>query len=244
MPPRSSFLDRRIHVLGGSLPMPVALLITVTLVSSILAAQLRGFGAFSPLVPILVFAGQVWRLVTYVFVMRNPLGLIFGCLAIFWFGRDLLRIWGPVGLLARYVGVAAAAGAITCLMAFLSPQLQMVEFVGMWPATSALIIAWALVFPGRTMLFNFIVPLSGRNLIYATFASTLLYALLGGSIAVYIPDFVAQVVTLAAMRGNPFGGLWAKVKFEVAYRRWKHRSSNLREVPRPRSRDEDPRWYH
>ena len=94
------------------------------------------------------------------------------------------------------------------------------------------------------MLFNFIVPLSGRNLIYATFASTLLYALLAGSVAVYIPDFVAQGVTLAAMRGNPFGGLWAKVKFELAYRRWRHRSRNLREVPRQESRDEDPRWYH
>jgi len=45
-------------------------------------------------------------------------------------------------------------------------------------------------------------------------------------------------------RRNPLGGLWAKVKFELAYRRWRHRSRNLREVPRQESRDEDPRWYH
>jgi len=240
---RGRFLDRRFEVLGGSLPAPVALLIAVTLASSILAAQLRGFGAFAPLVPVLVFAGQLWRVATFVFVMRDPIGLIFGCLALFWFGRDLVRVWGPVRFLARYLGIAAAAGTITCLLAFVSPRLMGTEFAGIWPTVSALIIAWACVFPGRTMLFNFVVPLSGRNLIYATFASTLLYALLAGSMTVYIPDFAAQLVTLAAMRGNPFGGLWARLKFEVAYGRWRRKASRLRAVPRP-DQDDRPRYYH
>ena len=87
-------------------------------------------------------------------------------------------------------------------------------------------------------------PLHGRNLIYATLAGTLLFALLSGSIASYVPHFAAELLALLALRRSPLGELWTKVKFELAYRRWRHRSSNLREVPRPRSRDEDPRWYH
>ena len=86
------------------------------------------------------------------------------------------------------------------------------------------------------------VPLSGRNLIYATLGGTLIFALLGG-IANFIPHFAAQLIALAALRGTPLGQVWARVKFELAYRGWRRRASRLREVPRP-SRDEPTRWYH
>jgi membrane associated rhomboid family serine protease len=221
----------------------VALLIGATLVSSILAARMAGFLENAALVPGFVLQGEVWRLATFVFVMLDPLSLIFGCLALYWFGGDLVRVWGPFRFLRNYLSVAVVAAAITCLVAIAAQRLLGAVIVGAWPAISAMIIAWACLFPGRTMMFNFIVPLSGRNLIYATFASTLLYALLAGSISRYIPDFAAQIVTLAAMRGNPFGGLWARLKFEVAYGRWRRRASRLRAVPRPDEQDR-PRYYH
>jgi membrane associated rhomboid family serine protease len=240
---RRGFLDRSYGVLGGSLPAPVALVIGATLVSSILAAQLAGFGLAIALVPGYVLQGQVWRLVSWVFVEPDPLGLIFAGLALYWFGRDLVRVWGAARFLGAYVGLAAVAAAITCAAAFASPVLMGARFVGAWPIVSGLIIAWACVFPTRSMLLYFVIPLQGRNLIYATLAGTLLFALLGGSLAAYIPHFAAQLVTLAAMRGNPFGGLWARLKFEVAYGRWRRRASRLRAVPRPDEHDR-PRYYH
>ena len=239
---RTRFLDRRFHVLGGFLPAPVALLIAATLVSSILAAQLATFRPATVLVPAFVLAGELWRLVSYAFIIRDPLGLIFASLTLYWFGRDLVRVWGPLRFLGAYLSLAAAAAAITCVAALAFRRLLAVEFTGAWPAVSALIIAWACVFPSRTMMFNFVVPLQGRNLIYATFASTLLFGLLGGSLVPYIPDFAAQLLSLAVMRGNPLRPLWARVRFELAYGRWRRRTSRLREVPRPR--DEGPRYYH
>jgi membrane associated rhomboid family serine protease len=245
MSPRSTFLDRRIHVLGGSLPMPVALLIGAILVSSILSAWVRGWLEGGALVPTFIIRGEAWRLVTWAFFETNPLGLIFAALALFWFGSDLVRLWGPGRFLATYLGLAAAAGGVTCLLALPLRQLMGLMFVGAWPIISALIIAWAIAFPTRSIFVYFVLPLQGRNLIYATLGGTLLFALLSGSIVSYVPHFVAELLALVAMRrGNPLGGLWAKVKFELAYRRWKHRSRNLREVPRQPSRDEDPRWYH
>jgi hypothetical protein len=107
---------------------------------------------------------------------------------------------------------------------------------------SALIIVWARTFPTRNMLLYFVVPLSGRNLVYATLGGTLLFALLGG-FAGFVPHFAAQLVGLVWLPGKPWGDLLARVKFELAYRRWRHRSSRLREVPRP-ARDETTRWYH
>ena len=245
MPPRSTFLDKRIHVLGGSLPMPAALLIGAILVSSILGAQVPGWFEGGALVPAFVLKGEAWRLVTWAFFEMNPLGLIFAALALFWFGSDLVRLWGPGRFLLTYLGLAAAAAGVTCLLALAWSRLMGLVFVGAWPVISGLIIAWAIAFPTRSIFVYFVLPLHGRNLIYATLGGTLLFALLSGGVASYVPNFVAELLALVAMRRrNPLGDLWAKVKFELAYRRWRHRSRNLREVPRQQSRDEDPRWYH
>lgn len=240
--PRMRFLDRRFDVLGGSLPAPVALLIAATLVTSILAAQLAGFAEAGALVPGYVFLGQLWRLVTWVFFEQDPLGLIFAALALFWFGRDLVRVWGPLRFLGAYLGLAAAAAGITCLAALALPGLRAYPFLGAWPVVSALIVAWACVFPSRSMLLYFVIPLNGRNLVYATLGGTLLFALLSRDKAAYIPHFAAQLLSLAALRGNPLRPLWARLRFELAYGRWRRRTSRLREVPRPR--DEGPRYYH
>jgi membrane associated rhomboid family serine protease len=238
-----SFLDRRFVVLGGSVPVPVALLIAATLVCSILSARLVGFGHASALVPGFVFTGQIWRLATWVFIEPDPLGLIFACLGLFWFGSDLLRIWGARRFLGAYLGLAAAAGGVTCAAALVPRTVLMGHpFVGAWAPVSALIIAWACAFPDRTMALYFVVRLHGRNLVYATLGGTLIFALLGG-IENYIPHFAAQLVCLAWMKGNPIRPLLARVRFELAYGRWRRRTSRLREVPRP-PRDENPRYYH
>lgn len=242
MPTRIPWLDRRFRVLGGSLPAPVALLIGVTLVCSIAGAQLAGVAAAGALIPGYVFFGQLWRLFTWAFFEQDALGLIFAALALFWFGSDLVRIWGPVRFLASYLGLAGAAAAVTCALALVWPGLRVHPYLGAWPVVSALIIAWAICFPTRNILLYFVVPLHGRNLIYATLGGTLLFALLGG-VQGFVPHFAAQLVTLAAMRGTPLGQLWARVRFELAYRGWRRRARGLREVPRP-SRDEPSRWYH
>ena len=242
MPP-AGWLDRRFSLLGGSLTAAGGLLIGLTLVTSILGAQVPGFAAAGELTPSLVFRGQLWRMVTWVFFEQNPLGLIFAALAIYWFGNDLVRIWGPVRFLATYLGVAAAAASVTCLLSLVSPPLYTFGFRGAWPVISALIIAWACAFPTRNILVYFVLPLSGKNLIYATLGGTVLFALLSGWVGAYVPHFAAELLSLAAMRGKGLGNLWARVKFELAYRNWRRRTSRLREVPRP-PRDETPRWYH
>ena len=242
MAPRASWLDRRFQLLGGSLPASIALLIGAMLIASILGAQVAGVVATGALVPALVFAGQLWRLVTWAFFEQDAIGLIFGALALFWFGGDLVRIWGPVRFLASYLGLAAGAASVTCAVALVWPGLRPHPFVGIWPVVSALIIAWASAFPTRNLLLYFVVPLSGRNLVYATLGGTLIFALLGG-VSSFIPHFAAQLLSLAAMRRTPLRDLWTKARFELAYRGWRRRSSRLREVPRA-SRDEHTRWYH
>ncbi len=242
MPRTTPWLDRRYSVLGGTLRAPVALLIGATLACSILGAQAPTVLALGVLYPSLVFEGQVWRLFTWVLVELDPLGLIFACLGLFWFGNELARVWGPGRLLAAYFGIAGAAGLVTCLAAAAWKPLAALPFLGPWTVVSALIVAWAVVFPTRDIFVYFVLPLHGRNLVLATFAGTALYALLGGGLRL-VPHFAAQLLVLAALGRSPFGGLWSKLRFEIAYRGWKRRSRRLHEVPRP-PRDDGPRWFH
>ena len=53
--------------------------------------------------------GEVWRLVTWVLFELDPLGLIFAALALFWFGGELVRVWGPGRFLLTYFAIAAAS---------------------------------------------------------------------------------------------------------------------------------------
>jgi membrane associated rhomboid family serine protease len=237
------WLDRSYGVLGGSLPAPIALLIAATFAASILAAQFPGFGQVGALVPAHVATGEVWRLFTWVLFEVDPLGLIFAALALFWFGGTLVGVWGPGRFLATYFVIAAGSGLVTCLFALFLPRLQGAHFIGPWPIVDALIIAFAIYFPGRDIFLYLVLPLRGRNLIYATLAGTLLVALLSGDLTRYIPHFAAELGTLAWLRGTPLGPLWARIKYEFAYRRWRHRASKLKAVPPP-SPDEAPRWYH
>jgi membrane associated rhomboid family serine protease len=241
MPP-ARWLDRRFSLLGGSLTAASALLIGVTLVTSILGAQLPGLAGAGALVPGLVLTGQLWRMVTWVFFEQHPLGLVFAALAIYWFGNDLVRIWGPVRFLATYLGLAAAAAGVTCVVGLAWPAVYAHPFLGAWAVVSGMIVAWACAFPTRNILVYFVLPLSGKNLIYATLGGTLLFALFS-SFGLFVPHFAAELLTLAAMRGRGLRNFWARVKFELAYRNWRRRTSRLREVPRP-PRDETPRWYH
>jgi membrane associated rhomboid family serine protease len=240
---RTRWLDRSYEVLGGRLPAPIAFLIAATFAASILAAQFAGVGATGVLVPGLVAMGEVWRLVTWVFFQLDPIGLIFGALALFWIGSALVGVWGPGRFLATYFVIAAAGGLVTCLFALLLPRLRGAAFSGPWPIVDALIIAYAVYFPNRDILVYFVLPLRGRNLIYATLAGTLLFALLSGDLSLFIPHFTAELGTLAWLRGTPLGPLWARLKYEFAYRRWRRRASKLKAVPPP-SPDEAPRWYH
>jgi len=160
---------------GGRVPATVGGLISATVVASLLGALGRGYGlvAAAALVPELVWEGQLWRMATWVFFETDPLSLLFGALTLYWFGRDLCFAWGPRRFVATFFGIAAAAATVTCLLArFAWPTLMGAAWTGSWPVISALIIAWAMIFPERQILFMLALPVSGRALLWLTLAAT------------------------------------------------------------------------
>ncbi|HKC14071.1 MAG TPA: rhomboid family intramembrane serine protease [Vicinamibacteria bacterium] len=239
-------LSGNFNVLGGRVPVVVALLIGLTFGGSILGAVsvrsglplLHGAALF----PDRVLAGEVWRLLTWVFFETDPLSLIFACLGLWWFGRDLTGAWGPVRFLAVYVGLAVATAGVTCLLALLlSPGLAGLVAVGPWALVTALIVAWALLYPHQDVLVYFVLPLRGQTLIYATVGGTVLFAIFYG-VDRFLPHFIAQGLMWLYVRQS-LRRLWLKFRFALQQRSSRRRSPYIRPVGRS-DRSEPPRWLH
>jgi membrane associated rhomboid family serine protease len=226
---------------GGRVPPTVGGLISAIVVASLLGALGHGYGLVdaAALVPAYVWRGQVWRLVTWVFFETDPLSLLFGGLTLYWFGRDLCFAWGARRFLATFFGIAVGAAVVTCLLGqFVWPTLLGAGWTGSWPVISALIVAWAMIFPERQILFMMALPISGRALLWLTLGGTLLYAIFG-RLFLYVPHLTAQLLMIAYARGWSLRGFWQSLRIKQYERRARRRASHLKVVKK-----DPPRWMN
>lgn len=244
---RVRFLHRHVAILGASFPLAPLLLAGLTLAATIAgAAGLRNgvrwilaLGVLSP--DAVLGSGQVWRLLTWTFFEPAPLSLIFAAFTFLFFGRDLCNSWGPEKFLLRCLGLVAATGVVSCLIArFVWVDLWDGAWYSAWPLGESIIIAWATQLPMSQVLVYFVLPVGGQRLVILTIAGTLIFAALSG-FGGYVPHFVAQGLTLAWLHGVSPRTLWRRLKVRTV--RWSPRraQSRLRPVERP---SEPPRWLH
>ena len=111
---------------------------------------------------------EVWRLVTYLFI-HDPAGfghILFNMLALWMFGVDLERRWGTRGFLRYYAITGIGAGIATAIVSLLpfaaTRDIYLASTIGASGAIYGLLLAWALLFPDRQILFMFIFPLPAR----------------------------------------------------------------------------------
>jgi membrane associated rhomboid family serine protease len=124
------------------------------------AAFDAGFSCLS-LRPAAVFShGYVWQLLTYAFLHdpANLLHILFNMLFLFWFGREIEVVWGARRFLAFYLTAAVfAASAFAAIHYFIWPLKG--PCVGASGAVMALVMAYGLRWPNRTLLFMFLFPM-------------------------------------------------------------------------------------
>jgi membrane associated rhomboid family serine protease len=186
-------------------------------------------GAFG-LAPVVVFEQfQVWRLATYLFV-HDPNGfthILFNMLALWMFGVDLERRWGTVGFVKYYAVTGVGAGIATALLSLLPfdamRAMYDVTTVGASGAIYGLLLAWALLFPHRNILFMFIFPLPARVAAILMGAMAFLAATSGRS------SGVAEATHLS---GLVIGWFYLKgprnTRLDLQYRLTKWRMSRMR----------------
>lgn len=177
----------------------IARWIGITVAATLLANLVPGVAWLAALIPERVWHGELWRLVTWVFIERGPVTLVWTCVAIYKLGGDLVDRWGHRGFLRYMIGVLGAAAAVTCLAAWASETIWHHVQLGGFAVGDALVIAWARQFPNRVIKIEGILDLNGRNLIAVTIAITCAYALFAGPLAM-LPELAA--CAFAYYRGN------------------------------------------
>lgn len=162
------------------MPWGIGLAMTLVVGASVLAALSRvGFAPFA-LVPQAVWRGEIWRLATWPLVQPSPIGLVFGCLALYWFGGPLAGRWGS-GVLLRVLGALLAAASVgTCLVGLVDRGVWHSSTLGLWAPMSALVVAWGLSFPYDQVRIYWVIPVRGYVLAWLTVALTVLYVVYGG----------------------------------------------------------------
>lgn len=103
----------------------------------------------------------LWQPLTYVFVHGGMMHLLWNMLALWMFGAELERTWGTRRFLRFYFACGFIAGLMVISAALI--------FGGMGDATLGasgailgLLVGYAIVFPERTILFGFLIPMKSK----------------------------------------------------------------------------------
>jgi membrane associated rhomboid family serine protease len=94
-----------------------------------------------------------WQLVTYAFLHASAGHILFNMLGVYSFGADLERVWGPRRFLTYYIACAVAAGVTQLVFAAVTGAVY--PTVGASGAVFGLLLAFALLFPHRTVMLLF-----------------------------------------------------------------------------------------
>ena len=164
--------------------------IWITLLASIAAGVSGALAGWAALAPAQIWRGQVWRLVTWVFVEPGALSLILTCASLYRFGGDLAPRWGDRRLRRFLIEILGGAAVVTALLGLISTEVWHTRYLGGWAACDVLVIAWARQYPDSVLVLYGLLRLNGRNLITVVIAITCAYALFAGPLAM-APELLA-----------------------------------------------------
>jgi membrane associated rhomboid family serine protease len=110
--------------------------------------------------------GRIWQLATYLFLHADIFHILFNMLAVWMFGVDLERRWGTLAFVRYYAVVGIGAGvsmvAVSLLPFAATQSTYFATTIGASGAVYGLLMAWAIIFPHRTILFLGVFPLTAR----------------------------------------------------------------------------------
>src|SRR5438105_4822344 len=159
-------LERRFGFLG--IPGLIRIVIGFTALVYVLVYLNRGFESFLTLDPALILRGQVWRLVTYIFIPQtfSPLWVLLALWFLWFIGEGLERAWGPFRLtLYFFVGMIGTTVAAFFFGSNFSNGMLI----------ASLFFAFARFYPDEVIYILFILPVKIKWLAWV-FAAFLMLA--------------------------------------------------------------------
>jgi membrane associated rhomboid family serine protease len=118
----------------------------------------------------LVLKGQIWRLITYIFVptVGNVLWVIIGAMFQSWLGRGLEQAWGAFRLTLYFVGGMLAMAVGSMIFGYTATGLFLFQ---------SLLMAFAVIYPNEEILLFFILPVKIKWIAWLNVAMTVLFVM-------------------------------------------------------------------
>ena len=221
---------------GGRIPALLGALLLLTATMSIGAVFFPPVAVWTALVAGSLAKGQAWRLVSWPFVQEDPMSLVFGGLALFFFVPALAREEGESRLAGRLLGITIATALTTHLVGWLLGV--SFAYLGIWPIVDVVVILWALSHPDDRVLLYFALPVSGMVLAWITLGTNALFVIwaIGRGGLAGLVGMMPLIAATAIAWGVARGRLGAPRRWRLAWRDWwlerqlKRRSRRLRVV--------------
>ena len=175
-----------------------------------------------PLIPAAVVKDfKVWQLATYMFLHAGFGHIIWNMLALWMFGADLEQMWGTRKFLRFYFFCGIGAGICVVLLNYLLPWGKPnIPTMGSSGAIFGILMACAMLFPTRTILWGFLIPIQMKFFVMIVGAIAFMMSFQSGS----------NVSNFAHLGGLLFGYIFLKTPrwnldfigpINRQYREWK-----------------------
>jgi membrane associated rhomboid family serine protease len=238
---RSSIGDS--FTFGGRIPGTIGIILVLTLVASVLAWRSPALRSAAAFYPAAILGGEIWRLVTWVFVAPDPFTLLFGALVLWQFGSQLSYVWSERTFLRRYLGYTVGAGVVATVVALLWSGAN-VPHLGLWPTVNALLVSWALIYPAQQVNIWGVLPLTGRTFALLILVGTVLYGIFAGFGAFLLHFSALAIAWGLATRGLAWGRTSRRMQGWWTDREARRRSKHLKVVERDGENRDGPRWMN
>ena len=171
-------------------------------------------------VPERIFQGEIWRLVTFIFVPMDfsPLYFLLSLMLYYYLGTQLENVWGSARFTLYYT-VGVVLNILVGLLMWLSPSLRGYGVVNMYYGNMSLFFAFATLFPDAQFLLFYIIPFKAKWLAWidgALFTFDIFSHIGAGQ---YLPTLVPVVAVF-----NYFLFFWDEL-MEAGKVRAKHRAT-------------------
>jgi membrane associated rhomboid family serine protease len=186
----------------------------------------------------------IWQVVTYMFFHAGFGHILWNMLTLWMFGVELERLWGTARFLRFYFACGIGAGVAVILINYLFGDPN-VATVGSSGAIYGILMAYALLFPDRLILFGFLIPIKVKYFVMIIGAVIFMssFSSFGSGIS-QVAHLGGLVVGFFMLRGR-----WLQAKIhqpvERGIKEWKVRRAHKKFKVYLRKQDSDrDRWTH
>jgi len=217
-------------------PGPVTPVVKALIIANVVMFVVRSL-AMSLTVPLELVSSEVltqfriWQPFTYLFLHGSIFHILFNMLTLWMFGVELERMWGS-RYFTKYYFVAGVGAGLTQIIASLLPfgpfaSLYNAPTIGASGAIFGLLLAYAMYFPKRQIMFFGVFPIEVRYFVL----------IMGGISLLSAADGASGVAHMAHLGGIAAGYLYLKsprlggrlnVIAEIKYRYVKWRINKMR----------------